>query len=92
MRLEFIVDIEGNSNPDPTTRVLAMEHIAEELSKKMKFDRADAVMMLLAAAVRIHRTAAKDINQTPEVLGAALACAIRSVLTIDGLRKMDDAE
>lgn len=82
--LQVTVEIDGGD--DPTQRVLAMEAIARRYAKDAKLDPAEAVMMLLGAAARIHIAYAKVPSRAPEGLAMALTHAITAVSSIKGLR------
>lgn len=82
--LQVTVEVDGSS--DPTQRVLAMEEIARRYCKEAELDPAEAVMMLLGAAARIHIAYAKNPGRAPEGLAVALTHAITAVSSIKGLR------
>lgn len=88
--LQITVEVDGGA--DPTQRVLAMEEIARTYSKNAGLDPAEAVMMLLGAAARIHIAYAKNPARAPEGLAVALTHAITAVSSIKGLRDIAAAE
>lgn len=83
--LQITVEVDGND--DPSARILAMQQIARRYCQNAKLDPAEAVMMLLGAAVVIQQTYSKSPGQTPEELGMALTHAIAAVEGIKGLRE-----
>lgn len=88
--LQITVEVDGGE--DPTERVLAMEQIARRYCEDAGLDPAEAIMMLLSAAARIHIARAKNPGRAPEALAHALTHAITAVSSIKGLRDIAAAE
>ena len=74
------VEIKGKVPKDPQTRVLAIEATAKAICQEAGTDPADAIMMLMTAAVHLFRvysdkTTGDDMLALAKVLGAAIVAS-----------------
>lgn len=87
--MEIIIN--GKLDPDPRSRILALEAVTQSICEQFDMDPAEGTMMLLTAAVHIavKHAGPKPINETATVLANALGHAI---VAADGFFKLREVQ
>lgn len=87
------ITIEGKLDPDPRSRVLALEAVTQSICEQFDMDPAEGTMMLLTAAVHIavKHSGGKPINGTSLLLANALGHAIVAADDFFKLREIHTA-
>lgn len=86
------VTITGEIHDDPRSRVLAFEAAARAICERTGHDPAEAVMMLLTAAVHMHGTySKKPVNEVATSIAHALGHALVAADDMFKLRAVQES-